>query len=216
MAHAVAGTSQFFADCRSAGTSSAFMLPRADNGFWTEDISQRWTPLSFLPVVCWCESASPTRSSRHTAAAAMAEEGADEANNLEALKRSMQYALIKNCDMNEEMRSDCVDAVISAAEKYVPRPSAARTRAGRRSRAGTRFTIFSTRRSHALLPSSRLHTGTRQTMSLRREWSRRRYACALSLARAARSHARSARSRLVPPALPYRRPLTSLLPRSLC
>ena len=47
----------------------------------------------------------------------MAEEGADEANNLEALKRSMQYALIKNCDMNEEMRSDCVDAVISAAEK---------------------------------------------------------------------------------------------------
>jgi len=145
----------------------------------------------------------------------MAEEGADEANNLEALKRSMQYALIKNCDMNEEMRSDCVDAVISAAEKYVPRPSAARTRAGRRSRAGTRF-IFFRPAAHALLPSSRFYTGTRQTMSLRREWSRRRYACALSLARAARSHARSARSRLVPPALPYRRPLTSLLPRSLC
>ena len=82
----------------------------------------------------------------------MAEEGADEANNLEALKRSMQYALIKNCDMNEEMRSDCVDAVISAAEKYVPRPSAARTRAGRRSRAGTRF-IFFRPAAHALLPS---------------------------------------------------------------
>jgi len=47
----------------------------------------------------------------------MAEEG-DDVNNLEALKRAMQYALIKNCDMNEEMRSDCVDAVISAAEKY--------------------------------------------------------------------------------------------------
>ena len=89
----------------------------------------------------------------------MAEEGADEANNLEALKRSMQYALIKNCDMNEEMRSDCVDAVISAAEKYVPRPSAARTRAGRRSRAGTRFVIFSTRRSRpaALFSSTQVH-----------------------------------------------------------
>ena len=46
----------------------------------------------------------------------MAEEG-DEASNMEALKRTMQYALIKNCDMNEEMRSDCVDAVISATEK---------------------------------------------------------------------------------------------------
>ena len=81
----------------------------------------------------------------------MAEE--EQSNDMEALKRTMQYALIKNCDMNEEMRSDCVDAVISAAEKYVPRPSAARTRAGSRSRAGTRFIIFSTRRSHALLPS---------------------------------------------------------------
>jgi hypothetical protein len=30
----------------------------------------------------------------------------------------MQYALIKNCDMNEEMRSDAVDLVISATEKY--------------------------------------------------------------------------------------------------
>ena len=50
----------------------------------------------------------------------MAEEG-DEASNMEALKRTMQYALIKNCDMNEEMRSDCVDAVISAAEKCVCR-----------------------------------------------------------------------------------------------
>ena len=144
----------------------------------------------------------------------MAEEGADEANNLEALKRSMQYALIKNCDMNEEMRSDCVDAVISAAEKYVPRPSAARTRSGRRSRAGTRFVIFSTRRSRPAALSL-VYTGTRQTMSLRREWSRRRYACALSLslARAARSHARSARSWLVPPALPHLR--ADLSPSSL-
>ena len=47
----------------------------------------------------------------------MAEEE-DNSNNMEALKRTMQYALIKNCDMNEEMRSDCVDAVISATEKY--------------------------------------------------------------------------------------------------
>ena len=48
----------------------------------------------------------------------MAEEGAEETNSLEQLKRSMQYALIKNCDMNEEMRSDAVDLVISATEKY--------------------------------------------------------------------------------------------------
>ena len=56
---------------------------------------------------------------RHSAAprvvAAMGDE--EQANDLDSLKRSMQYALIKNCDMNEEMRSDCVDAVISAAEK---------------------------------------------------------------------------------------------------
>jgi hypothetical protein len=45
----------------------------------------------------------------------MAEE--DGSNDLESLKRSMSYALIKNCDMNEEMRSDCVDSVISACEK---------------------------------------------------------------------------------------------------
>ena len=48
----------------------------------------------------------------------MAEEAAEETNSLEQLKRSMQYALIKNCDMNEEMRSDAVDLVISAVEKY--------------------------------------------------------------------------------------------------
>ena len=48
----------------------------------------------------------------------MAEEVAEETNSLEQLKRSMQYALIKNCDMNEEMRSDAVDLVISAVEKY--------------------------------------------------------------------------------------------------
>ena len=45
---------------------------------------------------------------------------------MEALKRTMQYALIKNCDMNEEMRSDCVDAVISATEKCATASSAAR------------------------------------------------------------------------------------------
>ena len=49
----------------------------------------------------------------------MAEEPVDEAANMEALKRSMQYALIKNCDMNEEMRTDAVYTVISATEKYV-------------------------------------------------------------------------------------------------
>jgi dynein light chain 4 len=48
----------------------------------------------------------------------MAEEEKDESNSLEQLKRNMQYALIKNCDMNEEMRSDAVDLVISATEKY--------------------------------------------------------------------------------------------------
>ena len=50
-------------------------------------------------------------------AATMGDEEVDTSNNMEALKRTMQYALIKNCDMNEEMRSDCVDAVISATEK---------------------------------------------------------------------------------------------------
>ena len=30
----------------------------------------------------------------------------------------MSYALIKNCDMHEEMRQDCVDLVITASEKY--------------------------------------------------------------------------------------------------
>ena len=48
----------------------------------------------------------------------MAEEVADETNSLEQIKKQMQYALIKNCDMNEEMRSDAVDLVISATEKY--------------------------------------------------------------------------------------------------
>ena len=54
-----------------------------------------------------------------------------EANDLETLKRSMQYALIKNCDMNEEMRSDCVDAVISAAEKCVFAQERERKKLGR-------------------------------------------------------------------------------------
>jgi len=58
-----------------------------------------------------------------TAAEAMAEE--DGSNDLESLKRSMSYALIKNCDMNEEMRSDCVDSVISACEKYTTNYEAA-------------------------------------------------------------------------------------------
>ena len=48
-----------------------------------------------------------------------AEEGKSANQDMEALKRTMQYALIKNCDMNEEMRTDCVDAVISATEKCV-------------------------------------------------------------------------------------------------
>ena len=62
---------------------------------------------------CFCCAA---RLPSFVAGDQMAEEG-DDVNNLEALKRAMQYALIKNCDMNEEMRSDCVDAVISATEK---------------------------------------------------------------------------------------------------
>ena len=48
----------------------------------------------------------------------MAEEGEDTTQTLEALKRNMQYALIKNCDMIEEMRSEAVDLVISACEKH--------------------------------------------------------------------------------------------------
>ena len=55
---------------------------------------------------------------RGSSSSSMAEETADEASNMEALKRTMQYALIKNCDMIEEMRSDAVDLVISATEKY--------------------------------------------------------------------------------------------------
>ena len=52
----------------------------------------------------------------------MAEEGGDEQNSLEQLKRGMQYALIKNCDMNEEMRQDCVDLVITAIERFAGTP----------------------------------------------------------------------------------------------
>ena len=48
----------------------------------------------------------------------MPEEGEDQSNSLEQLKRNMQYALIKNCDMIEEMRSEAVDLVISACEKH--------------------------------------------------------------------------------------------------
>ena len=47
-----------------------------------------------------------------------AEEGKSANQDMEALKRTMQYALIKNCDMNEEMRQDCVDLVITATERY--------------------------------------------------------------------------------------------------
>mmetsp|Transcript_37701 Transcript_37701/g.99654 ORF Transcript_37701/g.99654 Transcript_37701/m.99654 type:complete len:112 (+) Transcript_37701:104-439(+) len=38
---------------------------------------------------------------------------------MEALKRTMQYPLIKNCDMTEEMRQECVDLVVTAIEKHV-------------------------------------------------------------------------------------------------
>jgi len=39
-------------------------------------------------------------------------------SDLDALSRQMSYALVKNCDMNEEMRTDCVDLVITAIERY--------------------------------------------------------------------------------------------------
>ena len=40
------------------------------------------------------------------------------ASDMEALKRIMGYPLIKNCDMNEEMRNEAVDLVSTAVEKY--------------------------------------------------------------------------------------------------
>ena len=69
----------------------------------------------FLPLRSSVASSCATAASE-SAPPTMAEEE-DQSNNMEALKRTMQYALIKNCDMNEEMRTDCVDAVISATEK---------------------------------------------------------------------------------------------------
>ncbi|KAJ1635963.1 hypothetical protein T492DRAFT_1141403 [Pavlovales sp. CCMP2436] len=36
----------------------------------------------------------------------------------EVLRKTCNYALIKNCDMNEEMRQDCIELVITAIEKY--------------------------------------------------------------------------------------------------
>ena len=44
--------------------------------------------------------------------------GDDGDDSMENLRKMMNYALIKNCDMNEEMRQDCVDLVITASEKY--------------------------------------------------------------------------------------------------
>jgi len=49
----------------------------------------------------------------------MAEEAGEAAgSDMDALSRQMSYALVKNCDMNEEMRTDCVDLVITAIERY--------------------------------------------------------------------------------------------------
>ncbi|EOD20447.1 hypothetical protein EMIHUDRAFT_208296 [Emiliania huxleyi CCMP1516] len=36
----------------------------------------------------------------------------------ENLRKSMNYALVRNCDMNDEMRQDSVDIVITACEKF--------------------------------------------------------------------------------------------------
>ena len=97
----------------------------------------------------------------------MAEE-TDESNNMEALKRTMQYALIKNCDMNEEMRSDCVDAVISATEKYAawrPPPPLAFPCA----RAARRLVPGKIVAHRCRTPAARrVPTGTRPTTSWRR------------------------------------------------
>jgi len=53
------------------------------------------------------------------------EEAPDPAAEMEALKRLMAYPLIKNCDMNEEMRSDCVDIISTAVERYASNYEAA-------------------------------------------------------------------------------------------
>eukprot|EP00316_Scyphosphaera_apsteinii_P003954 CAMPEP_0119343874 /NCGR_PEP_ID=MMETSP1333-20130426/106679_1 /TAXON_ID=418940 /ORGANISM="Scyphosphaera apsteinii, Strain RCC1455" /LENGTH=111 /DNA_ID=CAMNT_0007356291 /DNA_START=39 /DNA_END=374 /DNA_ORIENTATION=+ len=45
-------------------------------------------------------------------------EATEQVNELDNLRKMMNYALIKNCDMNEEMRQDCVDLVITASERY--------------------------------------------------------------------------------------------------
>ena len=38
--------------------------------------------------------------------------------SMEQMKKMMNYPLIKNCDMTEEMRQDCSDLVITAVEKH--------------------------------------------------------------------------------------------------
>merc|ERR1711865_1329736 len=53
------------------------------------------------------------------AAVDMAAEGD---SSLESLRKAMQYPLIKNCDMPEEMRQDCVDLVITAIERFAGTP----------------------------------------------------------------------------------------------
>ena len=50
----------------------------------------------------------------------MAEDAAP--SSLEMLRKQMQYPLIKNCDMPEEMRQDCVDLVITAIERFAGTP----------------------------------------------------------------------------------------------
>ena len=88
---------------------------RASNKTYKSNISfdhglQYFSPnvIAVGSVRCQCHLRSGSRCHRlrSLSLATMADAAEeDQSGNLEALKRSMQYALIKNCDMNEEMRT---------------------------------------------------------------------------------------------------------------
>ena len=48
----------------------------------------------------------------------MADAEENGAPDMDALKRQMAYPLVKNCDMNEEMKNEAVDLVSTAVEKH--------------------------------------------------------------------------------------------------
>merc|ERR1711988_58023 len=59
-----------------------------------------------------------TTGSSAMAEAEQPEEQLTEAERLEQLRKMMNYHIPKNCDMNEEMRQDCIEIVITGIEKY--------------------------------------------------------------------------------------------------